>query len=476
MNITRNLLLLFVFGLACIASGQTRTMLKDASTNKLLEDFKTGAHTITISGAGTLLLNSSADTYKLTLAVPTLAADGVLTLPSATGTLIGTGDSGTVSSTMLAASGVTAGSYGSATQSLSLTVNAKGLVTSAAQQTVTPAESSITFTDITTNNASTTKHGYLPKLNNSFRSYMDGTGNWSTPGISINVTPTTSAASGDILTSDGSKVQKLTPGTGVSTALANAVNGSGGLLTYGIIGTSGAAVPLLNAANTFASGQVFGGSSGDYFALAASGTRALRLSSNGFGLGTASWLLGMYDSGVLQSPSSTTFYFEGTAAFRGDSLFYGDVYWNDGTAFNKPATDVIMLMDKYSSANACTLRVANIVSSSTSWEASVQDWKTEANVLRLGSDVGSGGGTARDVKLIRGGVVKVTLGANTTDHAQPVKLPSYTVAGLPSASTCGAGSMAFVTDSTSSTAYTTVSGGGSNQVLVISDGTNWVVH
>lgn len=44
-----------------------------------------------------------------------------------------------------------------------------------------PAESDVTFTDITTNNASTTKHGYLKKLSNSATEYMDGTGNWSTP-------------------------------------------------------------------------------------------------------------------------------------------------------------------------------------------------------------------------------------------------------------------------------------------------------
>lgn len=45
----------------------------------------------------------------------------------------------------------------------------------------TVAESVITFTDITTNNSSTSKHGYLKKLSNSATEYMDGTGNWSTP-------------------------------------------------------------------------------------------------------------------------------------------------------------------------------------------------------------------------------------------------------------------------------------------------------
>lgn len=43
-------------------------------------------------------------------------------------------------------------------------------------------------------------------------------------------------------------------GSGVATAMGNAVNASAGLLTYGIIGTSGAAVPLLNSAVTFSGG------------------------------------------------------------------------------------------------------------------------------------------------------------------------------------------------------------------------------
>jgi len=38
-----------------------------------------------------------------------------------------------------------------------------------------------TLTDITTNNSSTAKHGFLKKLSNSATEYMDGSGNWSTP-------------------------------------------------------------------------------------------------------------------------------------------------------------------------------------------------------------------------------------------------------------------------------------------------------
>jgi hypothetical protein len=44
-----------------------------------------------------------------------------------------------------------------------------------------PAESDLSVTDITTNNASTSAHGFLKKLDNNAAHYMDGTGAWSTP-------------------------------------------------------------------------------------------------------------------------------------------------------------------------------------------------------------------------------------------------------------------------------------------------------
>jgi hypothetical protein len=50
-----------------------------------------------------------------------------------------------------------------------------------------------------------------------------------------------------------------------------------------------------------------------------------------------------------------------------------------------------------------------------------------------------------------------------------------TIANLPSASTAGVGSRAFVTDSSVSTFGTTVAAGGSTKVPVYSDGTNWKV-
>ena len=45
----------------------------------------------------------------------------------------------------------------------------------------TLAESALATTDVTTNNATTAKHGFLKKLSNIATEYMDGTGNWSVP-------------------------------------------------------------------------------------------------------------------------------------------------------------------------------------------------------------------------------------------------------------------------------------------------------
>lgn len=42
-------------------------------------------------------------------------------------------------------------------------------------------DATVTFTDITTNNSSTSKHGFLKKLDNNSAHFMDGTGAWSSP-------------------------------------------------------------------------------------------------------------------------------------------------------------------------------------------------------------------------------------------------------------------------------------------------------
>ena len=52
-------------------------------------------------------------------------------------------------------------------------------------------EANLTITDVTTNNASTSAHGFLKKLSNTATEFMNGAGNWAVPG-----------GSGDMLYSD----------------------------------------------------------------------------------------------------------------------------------------------------------------------------------------------------------------------------------------------------------------------------------
>lgn len=49
---------------------------------------------------------------------------------------------------------------------------------------VTISEPQLSLTDITTNDVSTSKHGFTPKLSGSANQYLNGLGNWSSPSIS----------------------------------------------------------------------------------------------------------------------------------------------------------------------------------------------------------------------------------------------------------------------------------------------------
>lgn len=110
-----------------------------------------------------------------------------------------------------------------------------------------PAESEVTFTDITTNNASTSAHGFLKKLSNVATEYMDGTGAWSTPaGQSTRNLATGSHLSYDFRGFNGSSsgVEGVpyasTNGTATSVALQGSTAGKPGILRC-TSGTSAAA-------------------------------------------------------------------------------------------------------------------------------------------------------------------------------------------------------------------------------------------
>lgn len=76
------------------------------------------------------------------------------------------------------------------------------------------------------------------------------------------------------------------------------------------------------------------------------------------------------------------------------------------------------------------------------------------------------------------GVVEInngTAGTLRDLRVRNVRTDATTVASLVAASTAGAGARGFVTDATATTFLSTVAGGGSNKVPVVSDGTNWLI-
>lgn len=102
---------------------------------------------------------------------------------------------------------------------------------------------------------------------------------------------------------------------------------------------------------------------------------------------------------------------------------------------------------------------------------------TIANRAQLGFTIGSNINTGIDIAIARdsAGVLAITDGSTGTGY---LKLIPTTVGALTAAATVGAGTKAFVTDSTSTLSLhhgQVVVGGGSNFVPVFSDGTNWIV-
>jgi hypothetical protein len=82
-------------------------------------------------------------------------------------------------------------------------------------------DATLTFTDVTTNNSSTSKHGFLKKLDNVGTNFMDGTGGWSVPG------GTGSVASDAIWDAAGD----LAVGTGANTAAKLVLGAAGGAVS-----------------------------------------------------------------------------------------------------------------------------------------------------------------------------------------------------------------------------------------------------
>jgi len=117
--------------------------------------------------------------------------------------------------------------------------------------------------------------------------------------------------------------------------------------------------------------------------------------------------------------------------------------------------------------NAQTFRVYNTFTSTTNFERAKIEWAS--NILRIGTEKGSAGGTARDMELQTDSITRLAL--DTTGSVRVVT--GLTVATLPS--TPVVGMVARVTDASSPAVGSTVAGGGAAAALVWYNGANWTV-
>ncbi len=106
------------------------------------------------------------------------------------------------------------------------------------------ADADLSVTDITTNNASTSAHGFLKKLDGTATHYMGGDGNWTTPAGAGNVTHTGTLTANELVVGNGSADIKVVAATDGQIPIGKS---SDGTVTLGTI-TAGSGVTVTNGA------------------------------------------------------------------------------------------------------------------------------------------------------------------------------------------------------------------------------------
>lgn len=112
----------------------------------------------------------------------------------------------------------------------------------------------------------------------------------------------------------------------------------------------------------------------------------------------------------------------GQSSFTVSSTFHATMWsggafgWTTGPLTGTSAIDTAMYRDGAagtvgvrSGTTAHSLRVYNTWTSSTNYERGVFDWVTTANTLRIGTEKGSGGGTARSLVFVTDATVAMTI-------------------------------------------------------------------
>ena len=189
----------------------------------------------------------------------------------------------------------------------------------------------------------------------------------------------------------------------------------------------------------------------------------------------------------------------GGGAYGGDANWFSvaglnlssSSYLSFGAADIRVYRDAAGILAQRNGTAAQTFRVYDSYDTAgTNYERATFGFPTGTNTLRIGTEQ-AGTGASQPIDFVTGGVVRMTIqsggnisipnGLFVTGNIVAgylLKLTALTVATLPAAASNAFPALVGVSDATMTAALgkgTTVVGGGANKVIVMSDGTNWVI-
>lgn len=342
-------------------TGTASLALGHANTWSGVQSFTDGDLSLLGSGSGNSILKAPA------------TGGGTITLPAGTGTLALSAATFTLGSTSIALGSTTTAVTGMGSFGLTGNVSGAGIFGT----TGAYLQSSGTVTDTTSTGTVATAYGGLL-----------GNHTWA----ANSATTITSAY--------GIFIQKPTAGTNVTLTNDYALGLNGPMVITGSNSTSSPAIKLEGASGQFGFIDADSSNHLNFYAYSSTGGNFndVTAMSDGTSHVGAMWM-------------------RATAAFG----------WNNQTNASDALPDTTLYRDaanvigQRNGLNANTLCIYNTYTSSTSYERGCLDWTTSANTLILGTEKGSGGGSARAISIVTGGTAAIGV-----DASQLVTLPAIT--------------------------------------------------
>ena len=343
--------------------------------------------TITSLSTGQILVANSAGTVfenKSMSGDATLANTGALTLA-------------TVNSNV--------GSFGSATAAPAVTVNAKGLVTAVTTNTITPAVGSIT--GLGSNVAASLANAMSASGTLAILGANTFTAAQTTQISSLGTTPT-QGISATNPTSAALNAQQVSPWLSLVGQGWNTTSGTShpAEFAFHVLPVQGTTV----TASLFLRSRINNGSWGN----------VIRFYNQQDAAGTVCTMTSQYGSVDMSIGGAGTL----RAAIGSTSAgqFQIDAGGGNAVILINDAADIFGVRR---GTNAQGTRIYNTWTSTTNFERGIFDWRTTANTLLIGTEKGSGGGTARAMQLVTDGTARAVFEATTYNTTLLANAGSY---------------------------------------------------